>query len=106
MTSVINVTRIAGAVEAVFDLISSARSWPEWHPASQAVFGVTERPYQLGNPMHERVHMAGAELLLIWRVVEHVRPSRVVLQALARPTRITYTLQTQGGALPQFLLVD
>ncbi len=98
MASVVNVTNIAGVREPLFDLITSARFWPQWHPASRAVFGVTERPYQLGDLIHERVHIAGVELIVTWRVAEHVRPSRVVLQAVARPTGIIYGLEPRGTA--------
>jgi hypothetical protein len=99
MASVANVTSIAGPAGPVFDLITLARFWPDWHPASRAVFGVTQRPYQLGDLIHERVLFAAMEHIVTWRVAEHVRPSRVVLQAVASPTRITYTLEPRGTAI-------
>jgi hypothetical protein len=98
MASVANVTSITGPAGPVFDLITSARFWPDWHPASRAVFGVTQRPYQLGDLIHERVLFAATEHIVTWRVAEHIRPSRVVLQAVASPTRITYTLEPRGTA--------
>ena len=44
LRSVVNTVAIAGAPAAVCDLITTARFWPQWHPATTAVGGVTERP--------------------------------------------------------------
>jgi hypothetical protein len=98
VTAVVNVTSITGPAGPVFDLITSARFWPEWHPASRAVFGVTQRPYQLGDVIYERAYFPGVEVVVPWRVVEHARPCRVVLQSLTSPTRITYSLEARGAA--------
>lgn len=97
MASVVNTVTIAGAVEAVFDLVTTARFWPEWHPASQAVGGVTHRPFQLGDVIHERGHVAGIGFHVTWKVVEHVRPVRVVLRSETPPARITYAFQARGA---------
>jgi uncharacterized protein YndB with AHSA1/START domain len=98
MTSVVNTVTIAGAPEAIFNLITTARFWPEWHPASIAVGGVTERPYGLGDQIHERGRIGDRNFQITWKVVEHVRPSRVVLQSERSPTRITYSFQASSGA--------
>jgi hypothetical protein len=99
VTTVVSVTSISGPAGPVFDLITSARFWPEWHPATRSVSGVTQRPYQLGDVIHERVHFAGLEIVVTWRVAEHARPYRVVLQALTSPARITYSLEPKGDAM-------
>jgi uncharacterized protein YndB with AHSA1/START domain len=98
MTSIVAVTRIIGPAGPVFDLITSARFWPQWHPATLSVSGVTQRPYRLGDVIHERVRFAGTETSVSWRVAEHERPSHVVLQALTAPARITYSLEPKGDA--------
>ena len=82
----------------MFDLVTSARFWPQWHPATLSVSGVTQRPYQLGDVIHERARFAGSEIGVTWRVVAHERPSRVVLQALTAAARITYSLEPRGDA--------
>jgi hypothetical protein len=97
MASVVNTISIEGPAGSVFDLVTSARFWPRWHPASRAVAGVTERPYQLGDVIHEQVHAAGNDFRFLWKVAEHVRPSRVVLQEQNSPTRITYSFEARGG---------
>ncbi|MGR9108225.1 MAG: SRPBCC family protein, partial [Gammaproteobacteria bacterium] len=80
MTSIVNTVTIAGDPKAVFDLITTARFWPLWHPASMAVGGVTERPYGLGDKIREGAKIGSQSFHVTWTVLEHVRPSRVVLQ--------------------------
>jgi hypothetical protein len=99
MTIVVSTTSITGPAGPVFDLVTSARFWPQWHPATLSVSGVIHQPYQLGDVVHERVRFAGLELGVTWRVAEHVRPARVVLQALTSPTRITYSFETRDDAV-------
>ena len=99
MAIVVTVTSINGPAGPVFDLVTSARYWPEWHPATLSVSGVIHQPYQLGDIVHERVRFAGFELDVTWRVAEHVRPASVVLQALTSPARITYSFESRGDAI-------
>jgi hypothetical protein len=89
MTAVINTVTIKGPPKAVFDLITTARLWPQWHPATKATGGVVERPYALGDLIHERGQISNADFKTTWKVLEHVRPSKVVLQSQNGPTRIT-----------------
>jgi hypothetical protein len=91
MTSIVNTITIAGSAGGVFDLVTTARFWPQWHPASRAVGGVTQRPYQGGDVIHERGEVAGIPFDVTWKVVEHIRPLRAVLRAEAPPARIIYT---------------
>ncbi len=53
MTTVTNAVTIAGDPAAVFDLVTSARFWPQWHPATRVVGGVTERPFGLRDRIYE-----------------------------------------------------
>src|SRR5919197_6737527 len=98
MTRVINSVTIAGTPQVVFDLITTARFWPQWHPATMAVGGVRERPYGLGDRIYERGRIGNQDFQTSWKVVEHVRPSRVVLQSERSPTRITYLFQSREGS--------
>ncbi len=81
MATVINTTRIAGPVEAVFDLATTARLWPRWHPATAAVGGVTERTYLVGDAVHERIAFHGFTANAVWRVTERRRPEWVAFRA-------------------------
>jgi hypothetical protein len=78
--------------------VTAARFWPQWHPATRAVGGVTERPYGLNDRIHERGRIGDREFAVTWTVVEHVRPTRVVLRTERPPAQITYTFQAQDGA--------
>jgi hypothetical protein len=99
MASVVTSISIKGPVGPIFDLATSARFWPQWHPASRAVGGVTQRPYQLGDVIHEQVQALGKDYRLSWKVVEHVRPERIVLQSMTYKSRISYTFTPRGEAV-------
>jgi len=99
MATVVNSIRIAGSAEPVFDLVTSARFWPRWHPASRAVGGVIERPYQRGDVIYEHVEVAGQDLQLSWKVTEHVRPTRIVLKSETTSARITYLFAVRGASV-------
>jgi uncharacterized protein YndB with AHSA1/START domain len=95
--AVVNTVTIKGTPKSVFDLITTARLWPQWHPATKGVGGVVERPYGLGDLIHERGQIGDKEFQTTWKVVEHVRPSKIVLQSQTAPTRITYTFTAGKG---------
>ncbi|MFO1207355.1 MAG: SRPBCC family protein [Burkholderiales bacterium] len=99
MTTIVSATDITGSAEAVFDLVTSARFWPQWHPATQTVSGVTDRAYRLGDVVCERARFVDSEFDVTWRVVEHERPTRVVLQATTAPVRIRYAFRSGDGAV-------
>jgi hypothetical protein len=44
---------IDGPQEKVFDVVTIAGLWPQWAVLARAVAGVTERPFQLGDPIYE-----------------------------------------------------
>jgi hypothetical protein len=98
---IVNAIAIDGPAGPVFDLATTARLWPRWHPATRAVAGVTERPYQLGDLIHEDIEVAGVAARVTWRVTEHDRPRRTVFQRDVPLTRITYTLR-QNGDVTEF----
>jgi uncharacterized protein YndB with AHSA1/START domain len=97
MTSVTNTVTIAGPLEAVFDLVTTARFWPQWHPATMKVGGVTERPFTQGDRILEQGRIGKLDFQTSWKVVEHVRFSRVVLQSERSSTRISYSFEKQEG---------
>jgi len=97
MTSVANTVTTNGPGDAVFALVTTARFWPQWHPATQAVGGVTERPFGLGDRIHERGRIGKLEFSTTWKVAGYERSSRVILQSEKSQTRITYTFQALDG---------
>jgi len=93
MASVEATVEINGQAEAVFDLVTMARFWPRWHPATRAVGGVVERPYQLGDLVQERAEIGGMTAQVTWRVAEHERPRRVVLEETSLRATIAYDFE-------------
>jgi uncharacterized protein YndB with AHSA1/START domain len=97
LSSVINTISIEGAPEAVFDLVTTARFWAQWHPATTGISGVTQRPYLLGDRIIEQGRIGKGEFKVIWKVTEYVRPRRIVLQSEASPVQITYSFNSRGN---------
>ena len=98
MAQVVNAVQINGLLGPVFDLVTSTRSWPQWHPATIGVGGVTERPVALGDKIRERANIGGRPYEGNWTVIEHVRPERVVLLMQSGRIKISYSFQTVGQA--------
>jgi uncharacterized protein YndB with AHSA1/START domain len=97
MTTVVTTATIDGAPEAVFNLVTTARFWPQWHPATRAVGGVTERPFQINDQIYEAGRIGAQNFQTSWKVVEHVRPARIALQSETSNTRIVYTFRANNG---------
>lgn len=98
MSDVLNEILIDGPIELVFDLVTTTRSWPFWHPATQSVSGVTERPLELGDQVHERAVIAGREHEAVWTVAERVAPNKLVLQIDGGRIQITYSFAERDNA--------
>ena len=98
MNIVINKVRIARPLDVVFDLVTTARHWPEWHPSTISVSGTIERPYQLGDTIRQRAHVAGRIRDGVWTVTEHRHPERVVLQMYGGELEIRYSFEQLQGS--------
>lgn len=98
MATIISAIRLDGPVEPVFDLVTTARFWPKWHPATIDVSGVTERPVLLGDVIHERAQIGPQVYDNKWTVIEHLRPARVVLRGESGQIQIAYLFQALGQA--------
>jgi hypothetical protein len=96
MTQVTNIIQINGPLEAVFDLATTTRFWPQWHPATTGVGGVTERPMLLGDKIRERAVIGGQTYEGNWTVIEHRRPARLALLMESGRIKITYSFQASG----------
>jgi hypothetical protein len=98
MARVVNTVRIDGPVDRVFDLVTTTKYWPQWHPATVGVGGATERPLVLGDVVREQAQLGGHLYEGDWTVVEHTRPARLVLSAGSERIQISYTFRPAGGA--------
>ena len=70
---------IDGPQEKVFDVVTTAGLWPQW--AVLARPWVTERPFQLGDPIYEFVRTPTGAQEIEWHITEHDRPHHAKLQA-------------------------
>ncbi|HXP21281.1 MAG TPA: SRPBCC family protein [Streptosporangiaceae bacterium] len=91
-------------IDAVFDVVTTARFWPQWHPATRGVEGDIDHPARLGDQIIEHVTIAGIEGSGTWTVVVHDRPHRLVLQAdlSVGRLRISYHLVAVDGGATRF----
>ncbi len=91
-------------IDAVFDVVTTARFWPEWHPATRGVEGDIEHPARLGDKITEHVTIAGIQGSGTWSVVELDRPQHLALETdLAfGHLRISYQLTAVDGGRTRF----
>ncbi len=100
MSQVTTSIRIQGTLERVFDLVTTAKYWPQWHLATVAVSGQIDQPMQLGDVIRERARIGGVEGEGDWKVVNYERPRRVVLHVSGTEigeVRITYGFEQHGS---------
>src|SRR5262249_14558369 len=88
-------------IDDVFAVVSTARFWPEWHPATRAVEGDIGHPARLGDQITEYVTIADIEGSGTWTVTEYSPPHHLVLETdlAVGHLRITYEFATapDGG---------
>jgi hypothetical protein len=86
-------------VAAVFDIVTTARFWPEWHPATRGVEGDIGQPARLGDKIIEHVTIAGIEGTGTWTVTEYGPPHRLALETdlAVGHLRIGYQLAAVPG---------
>jgi hypothetical protein len=90
---------VARPVQAVFDVVTTVRLWPQWHPATRSVEGDIDHPARLGDRVTEHVTIAGIEGSGTWTVTEYDPPRHLALEA-SLPfghLRISYWLDVAGG---------
>ena len=88
----------------VFDVVTTARFWPEWHPATQEVEGDIDHPAGLGDRIIEHVTIAGITGTGTWTVVEHDPPHSLALESVLGDNRlrISYRLDAVGDGATRF----
>ncbi len=96
MAQVTNTIQIHGSLVAVFDLVTTTRFWPQWHPVTIGVGGVIERPFQLGDKIRERARIGAHTYEGTWTVIEHERPTHALLQGDNGRIQIRYRFQPVG----------
>lgn len=83
----------------LFALVTNARQWTRWHPATASVRDTPDRPLVLGESVVESIRAAGRSFDARWVVVECDAPRRWII-ATDSPQGsawIEYTLEPQGA---------
>ncbi|MBI1801625.1 MAG: SRPBCC family protein [Chloroflexi bacterium] len=99
MGHVINTVLINRPIEEVFNLATTPKNWPRYHPNSLGVSGVTERPVRVGDVTRERANLGGRIGEGDWKVVEH-EPLRRVVWTIDNPGfegRLIYAFEAQAA---------
>ena len=78
MSSTTNSSFINRPLQAVFDFATTHKHWPQYHPNSLGVSGVTERSVQVGDVTRERANLAGNVGEGDWLCVARLEPYQVV----------------------------
>ena len=86
-------------IDAVFDVVTTARYWTEWHPATRGVEGDVDHPARLGDHIIEHVSIAGIEGTGTWTVVEHDRPHHLALETELSIGRLRISYQLAALAI-------
>jgi uncharacterized protein YndB with AHSA1/START domain len=91
-------------IEPVFDVVTTARFWPLWHPATRSVEGDTGQPARVGDRVTEHVTVAGISGTGTWTVVECAPPHSLTLEADLGPAhlRIRYRLDPEADGRTRF----
>ncbi|KAL1408055.1 hypothetical protein Q8F55_004852 [Vanrija albida] len=95
-----NEARFAFPIKPVFELITHAKYWTEWHTASKAVGGVTERAYTLGDLVYEYgEYDDGTKHHMFWVVAAQDREGYTLSVLIAEEQRVglRYLLREEGG---------
>ena len=79
MQRITNTIFLAGDVARVFDLVTTAKYWVQWHPSALEVRGAIEQPMRLGDKIFERARIANVVGENEWFVAEWERPTHVLL---------------------------
>jgi uncharacterized protein YndB with AHSA1/START domain len=91
-------------IGSVYDIVTTARFWPRWHPATRGVEGDIDHPAQLGDRITEHVTVAGIDGSGTWTVVEYEPPHALALEADLGIgfVRISYQLEPAGAGRTRF----
>jgi uncharacterized protein YndB with AHSA1/START domain len=101
MTRIYTAAHINKPISEVFDYVTTAGNWPQWHPSSLGVSGATDHSGQPGEQITEKFLVAGRHGVAVWTVREQQSPTRWVIEGRVSGSgsggTITYTLTPKNG---------
>jgi uncharacterized protein YndB with AHSA1/START domain len=101
MTRIYTALHIRKPAEAVFDYVTTAGNWPQWHPSSLGVSGALDHSALPGERITEKFRVAGRQGEVVWTVREREAPRRWVIEGVivgrSNGGVITYTLSPRDG---------
>jgi uncharacterized protein YndB with AHSA1/START domain len=71
---------IAKAPEQVFEYVTTAGNWPQWHPSSLNVIGAIDHSGEVGEEITEQFRVAGRRGEVVWTVRERHYPVQWVIE--------------------------
>lgn len=94
---------IARPAGVVFAFATNASLWHSWHPATEAVSGVENRPLVVGDTVTESIRAAGRRFSATWTVLACEAPRLWVIATHTGEgdARIVYEVRSEG-ALSRF----
>ena len=102
MTRIYTTIEIEQPAERVFDYVTTPGHWPEWHPSSLGVSGLTDHSLEPGKQVTERFLVAGNRGAVVWAVRERDFPRRWVIDGTIRGHdsggTVTYQLTSREGS--------
>ena len=95
---------IARPADVVFAFATNASLWHQWHPATEAVSGVQNRPLVIGDQVTELIRAAGRRFSATWTVLACEAPRLWVIATNTGQgdARIVYEVRSEG-ALSRFV---
>lgn len=90
---------VAATPHEVFDFVTNASQWWNWHPATRSVRDTPSRPLGLGETATERIHAGFREFDAVWTVTACERPKlwRIETSTAYGASAVTYRLEPLGG---------
>jgi uncharacterized protein YndB with AHSA1/START domain len=103
-TTIVSTIEIARRRADVFDFVSNAALWPQWHPATRAVREVPMRPLREGETLVESIAAAGHRFDARWTVRVCEAPARWVIETDTPrgAARVGYRLVEAGAGRCRF----
>ncbi|MBL8150064.1 MAG: SRPBCC family protein [Blastocatellia bacterium] len=86
-------------VEVVFNYVTTASNWPEWHLSSMGVNAVKGKSLEIGDRVTEDFCVAGKRGRVIWTAIDRRAPSYWVIRGEVEGGgggTITYNLTPEG----------